>query len=893
MSAIHGVLHRLRVLVDPEGYAREVEREIRFHLDREAMHRRDAGLTDDAAALAARRRFGNVTYVREEVRRMTGMDWMDRVRQNVGYAMRGLRQSPGFTAAVVLTLALGLGVNAAMFTLIDQIFVRAPAGVANPNEVRRLYASLVRPKEATGRMVISRMWYPDVRAIRRVDSTTVLGLYRDEQDSVLVKVGDASFGAQRSIADADYFRVLGVRPQLGRFFDADEDNIANPAAVAVISHAMWQRVFAGNPRVVGSVFYVKYRPITVIGVAADGFRGIDMSRVDFWIPFGNAGSGTVAKSPWYDAMHGYLSVVTRFKDAASEQRFLDIASRTASGVKIAFMGDSIGEIRSGPIQASLGPGVQGKEGAISIRLAGVALIVLLITLANVSNLLLVRATRREREIAIRRALGVTRRRLFEQLLTESVLLAIVGGVIALLLAIWAGSALRALLLPEVRWPTGVLDMRVAVFAAVAALLTGICLGLAPAIHAWRPDLIASLRTGGKSGTYRRSTLRTGLLVAQAALSVVLLVGGGLFVRSLRNVESVDVGFDFYRVNWVRIVADTGSLKTNIVEAMPALLERIARIPGVESVAAADAGPMLGERGTMATLPGHDSLPKVFGTRFPAQRLVTPGYFRTIGQRILTGREFIAGDPPSMIVSREMAEAYWPGESPLGKCIIVGEKTAPCRPVIGVTVTTNRMAILKDLDRIGQMYTNARTSLEADLPSSILVRTSEGSRARVAALLSAEVKRLVPRAMVVQLRTLDQVHDYELRPWRLGATLFTAMGVLALIVASVGVYSVIAYATSQRTNEMGIRIALGAKLTDIARLVVGDGLRTVAVGIVVGVVLAIAAGKLVASLLYGISPRDPVIMASAAVILALIGMVACVIPAIRAARVDPVSALRAD
>jgi predicted permease len=893
VSAIRGLAHRLRVLIDPDGYAREVEREIRFHLDREAMQKRGTGLDAQDADAAARRQFGNVTYIREEVRRMTGMDWIDRIRQNVTYALRGLRQARGFTTAVVLTLALGLGVNAAMFSLLDQVFVRPPAGVAQPKEVRRLYAALVRPKEATGRMVIGRMWYPDVREMRRVDTSAVLGMYRDEQDSVLAKVGDASFGAQRSIADAAYFRVLGIRPQLGRFFDAAEDNIANPAPVAVISHAMWQRVFGGDSSVVGKVFSVKYRPITVIGVAQEGFTGIDLSRVDFWMPFGNAGSGMVVKSPWYDSMQGYVSVVTRFKDAATERRFLDVASRAAAATKVVFMGDSIGEIHSGPIQASLGPGTPDKEVAISVRLAGVALIVLLITLANVSNLLLVRATRREREIAIRRALGVTRRRLFEQLLTESVLLAILGGAVALLFAIWAGSALRALLLPEVRWPSGVLDLRVAAFAGIASLIAGICLGLVPAIHVWRPDLLASLRTGGRSGVYRRSSLRTGLLIAQAALSVVLLVGSGLFVRSLRNVQAVDVGFDFYSVNTVRIVADTGSLRASIVEAMPVLLETIAAIPGVEGVAAADAGPMLGERFSAASLPGHDSLPKVFGQRHPTQRVVTPGYFRTIGQRLIAGREFIAGDPASVIVSKEIADAYWPGEVPLGKCIILGEKTAPCRPVIGVTVRTNRLAILKDVDPTGQLYTNVRSSPAAEMPGTIIVRTSESSRARVATLVSAEVKRLIPRATVVQLRTLAQLHDSEIRPWRLGATLFTAMGVLALIVASVGVYSVIAYTASLRTSEMGIRIALGAKLADITRLVIGEGLRTVAIGVVVGIGLALAGGKLVSSLLYGISPRDPVIITVAAITLGLIGIVACLIPAARAARVDPVTALRAD
>jgi predicted permease len=809
------------------------------------------------------------------------------LKQDFSYAARGLRQSPGFTAAVVLTLGLGLGVNAAMFTFLDRVFVKPPAGVVSPHEIRRLYAGLYRKDEPNARWFVPYLWYPQIREIRRaVDSTTVLGLFENHTDSASVTAGETTTWLQRGVATTDYFRVLGVRPALGRFFDADEDNIANPASVAIISHAMWQRAFHGDSAVVGKTFRIKYRPMTVVGVTARGFSGIDLSRTDFWVPIGNAGSGSVRGGAWYDSYRGDFSIVTRFTNAAAEQHFIDVASRAAPGAKVQFFGDSTAEVKSGPIQASVGPGKAAKEESIAVRLGGVAVIVLLITLANVSNLLLVRATRREREIAIRRALGVSRARLFEQLLTESLLLAVIGGGVALVLAFWVGAALRGLLLPEVKWATGVLDLRVVGFAGAAAIVTGIIVGLVPAVHAWKPDLLATLRAGGKSGAYRKSHLRNGLLVAQAALSVVLLVGSGLFVRSLRNVRSIDLGFDFERTHVLRVVADTGSLSKDMTTAMPALLERLAAIPGVESVAAASSGPMLGESFVQLTLPGHDSLPRVYGQRGAAQKVVTPGYFRAVGQRLVLGRDFVKGDAPSVIVSEPMAKAYWPGESPLGKCLILGDKTAPCFPVIGVVAPTNRFQIVED-EPVAQYYVTGPAT------PTLIMRVQPDRRDAIATMVTTEVRRLVPRAIVIRVRSIEEILGSYLRPWKLGATLFTAMGVLALIVAGIGVYSVIAYATSQRANEMGIRIALGARVQDIARLVVGGGLQVIGIGILVGVGLAYAGGKLVGSLLYGISPRDPLVMTMAALILGLIGVAACMIPALRASRVDPVASLRAD
>lgn len=884
---LRGLLHRLRVLIAPASYAREVDEEIRLHLELDAMQARTAGLSAADAESLARKQFGNVTYVREEVRRMSGMELIDRVRQDLGYALRGLGRTPGFTLAVVLTLGLGLGVNAAMFTFLDRVFVKPPAALVRPDEVRRIYADM-QLRDEPDRIASSVFRYPHIREIARsVDSTTRIGVFTSFRDSVSITAGSRVVSARRTLANTAYFTVLGIRPLLGRYFDALEDRIETPASVAVISHSLWKRAFDSDPRAIGSVIRVRNRPITVVGVAGEGFAGIDLDRSDLWMPISHYNTDPPATPAWYDSYRNNFALVMRFENAAAEQRFVDVATRVYQKVRIPRYGfDTTGHLRTGPILAAVGPERKDKEISISLRLGGVALIVLLISIANVSNLLLLRTTRRGREIAIRRALGVSRWRLLGQLVTESMVLAALSGVVSIVLTVWAGSALRGLLLPRVSWSTGVVDLRAVGFAAMAALIVGMVVGLAPAFQAWRPDVIASLKAGSKSGAYRRSRLRSALLVAQAALSVVLLVGAGLFVRSLRNVEAIDLGYDAARILTATATAENRDFSSEVSAVMPALLQRIAAIDGVESVASASVGPMRGHGVEPHSLPGRDSLPKVGGERGASFINVSAAYFRASGMRVLEGRTFSDADPSGLVVGEALAKAWWPTESAVGKCITTGQKTGPCVPVIGVVESVHSMGLFRG--QMAQYYVSRPGDREV-----VVIRAEPALHARISKVVSDEMQRLVPQAEQIRMRSLMTDLEPEFRPWRLGATLFTAMGLLSLLVASIGMYSVIAYAVSQRTNEMGIRIAMGAQMADIARLVIGDGLRTVAIGIGLGVVLSIAGGKLVASVLYDISPRDPWVIGAAALALGVIGLAASIIPGLRAARVNPVTALRVD
>jgi predicted permease len=818
---------------------------------------------------------------------MRAIEFTDRIRQNTGYALRGFARTPGFTIAVILTLGLGLGVNAAMFTFLDKVFVQPPAGVAKPAEVRRLYASIVRPDEPSGRLAIPSLLYPQIREIARNDPAVQIGVFTADHDSIAISVGAADIPVRQAFANAGYFRTLGVEPARGRLFDAGEDRVETPASVAMISHSLWQRAFNGDPRAIGSAVRIKDRVITIIGVTPEGFSGTDLDRAELWLPIGNYNTGPPGTVPWYDSYNSAFDVIARFTTPAAEARFLDAASRTVRPLKIASWGASTAEIRTGPLLSALGPAAKGKEVSISLRLGGVALIVLLIAVANVSNLLLVRATRREREIAIRRALGVSRGRLFEQLFTESLLLALMGGAAALALSLWAGAAIRRLLVPDVNWSGGAFDLRTAAFAIGVAIVAGLVMGLVPAIHTWRPDVISTLKSGGRSAGARRSPLRTALLVAQAALAVVLLVGAGLFVSSLRNVLNIDIGYDIDHTLVARASSDKRGLPQLMDAAMPAILERLSHIDGVESVAAVSNGPLEGYSMVSVFLPGRDSLPKIAGNANVDFIAVSPGYFRTVGQRVLAGRDFSPADAPSIVVGDQMAKAYWPGQSAVGQCMSLGERGSACVPVIGVVSDVHQGEVVNEKP-------SARYYVNSGAPRpSVVLRAPPEKHAAIARLVTAEIRRLVPQAEVVRVRSISARLEPELRPWRLGATLFTAMGVLALVVAAIGVYSVIAYAVSQRTNEMGIRVALGAQVMDIARLVAGEGLRVVGAGIVVGLALSVALGRLVASLLFGISASDPVVLGGAAFVLAAIGLVASVIPGLRAARVNPASALRAD
>jgi predicted permease len=562
----------------------------------------------------------------------------------------------------------------------------------------------------------------------------------------------------------------------------------------------------------------------------------------------------------------------------------------------------------GPIQAALGPAIPARpEVAITTRLLGVALIVLLIACANVANLMLSRGNARRREIAVRLALGVSRGRLVMQLLTEGAVLAVAAAGVAVLVGAWGAFALRRSVLPPNDVGGGWLDWRMAGAALGLALTTGLIAGLIPALRASRPDLASSLKAGARAGIgVEHAAFRVSLVLVQASLSVVLLVGAGLFVRSYASARAIDVGFDSDRLIYATVYfADPKGHyvayydRSHMVEVSSGLRQVAARMRGVSGVAStalADAPPMRGYMSVRLFLDGGRIAPPVNGFEATLST-ATPDYFRTAGVRIVHGRPFDAGDRMGTervaVVNEAAAKAYWPGRPPLGQCIMLNAATAPCMRVIGVTREVHLFnlvekpmanAIIPVAQQTVGMFAN---------PGYLIVRASPREIGAVTSALRRALRDEFPTAEPPWIETSASNMKHELAPWRLGATLFSVFGALALVVAAIGMYSVLAYSVSQRTHEMGVRMAVGARDTQVMSLVIREGVRVVLAGVVAGVAASLVLGKLVSSMLYETSPHDPVVLAGVAVLLTAVSVVASAVPAWRASRTDPVIALRAD
>jgi predicted permease len=479
-------------------------------------------------------------------------------------------------------------------------------------------------------------------------------------------------------------------------------------------------------------------------------------------------------------------------------------------------------------------------------------------------------------------------------LAESVIVAVAAGVAALLVAGWAGTLLRRLLFPSVHWASGVLDWRVAAFTVLVTLVTGVATGLGAAIRASGTDIVHALRSGAREGGVGASRLRGALVVTQAALSTALLVGAALFVKSLQAVRGLDLGYDVPRLVSVSVNFDGGDDKAHkaaIETGLPELASRLARVPGVERVALSNMSPMYGFAFSAVFYANGDTLPK-WSDGVPNVTRVSPEYFATVGLRLESGRGLTAADVRSggvAVVNRTLARLSWPHEEALGQCVRIGKPSAPCLTVVGVVGDGRRATVIEE--PIRQVYLPASHTGD-DSPSYALVRVVPDQAARVELVARQEVAHLFPGAEAGVVRLAD-VLESQYRPWELGATLFSALGLLALFVASIGVFSTLSHEVSQRRHELGIRAALGAGVGDICRLVVGHGVRVALLGTVLGIGLALAAGRLVASLLYGVAPRDPGVLVMVSVVLVFVAALASALPAWRASRVHPLEAIRSE
>jgi len=826
--------------------------------------------------------------------------WWESLLQDLRYAARGLRAKPGFTAAVVLTLGLGIGANAAMFSIVDRLLFRPPPMLKDPARTHRIYlGTTYRGKEFLGNGIqIAR--YLDLA--RWTSSFTHFA--QVARRDIAVGTGSDSREMGIGVVTADFFDFFDAPPMIGRTFTAAEDSTPYGTPVAVISYSYWQTAFGGRRDALGSTLRIGPLVYTIIGVEPAGFAGLwpDQPPVAY-IPVSSYASTMdfhMKGETWWTTYHWTWS-----QTIALRKPGVSLAAADAD-LTSAYRRSYAAEVASDPGQTpidlarprALAASILSQRGPNTSQLAkvaawisGVALIVLLIACANVANLLLARALSRRREIAVRLALGIGRRRLVTQLLTESIMLGALGGAAGLLFAQAGGAFLRAAFIPKSA-PAAVLgDARTMTFAALAALAAGAFTGLAPAVQLRSVSLTSDLKSGAREGGAHKSRLRIGLLILQSALSVVLLVGAGLFVRSLSNVRSMRLGYDVEPVlvldlNMRGVVLDSA----HAVLLKEQLLADARLLPEVENASRQTSIPFWSTWSTDLHIAGIDTVEKL--GHFDLNG-VSPEYFGTMGTRIVRGRGLSeadrAGAPGAMVVSAKMARRLWPGADAIGQCVKVDSDTAPCTYVVGIAEDIKSQKLDGDDDYY--YYYLSIAQFHPDI-GGLFLRT-RGPAAKVAESIRRRLQTDMPGASYLTVTPFSEIIGNETQSWSLGASMFSAFGILALALAGIGLFGVISYNVAQRTHELGVRVALGAQVGDLVRLVVGEGLKLGTLGIVLGAVVAFVSGRWVAPLLFRQPPHDPLIFGLVAFVLLVVTIAASFIPARRAAGVDPNRALRSD
>jgi predicted permease len=895
-------IRRLFGIASARTVGREVDDEIRFHLDARTEELMRQGLSERNAREQAQNEYGDVEQSQRELiavdRRRFGTERREEMfitfAEDLSYAARSLVRRPALLAVITLTLSFGLAANAIMFGVVDQLLLRPPSHVAEPDGVRRIYYREVHDGQVGINAVTT---YPVLTALRSATTAfTELAAHAHPSDYSLGRGPDAQNVRVQAVS-GNWFRLLGVQPVLGRTFTASEDRPPVSELVAVLGYGLWQRQFEGARNVVGRTIELQGKTFTVVGVAPRGFAGVDRQRIDAWVPISAIANESFG-SGWHNTNNNWWAeIIGRLRPDVTPE----LAVSQATGAYRAILRewnepfrDSTASVVLSSIIATRTPTGISRESRVSLLLMGVSGVVLLIACANVANLLIARTLERRREIAVRLALGVSRGRLVRMLLTETALLAFIGAMTAL--AIWLASTrlVQGVLLPGIVWSESLLNPRVFLFTLGVSVLCMLLAGLAPALQGMGIQVSDSLKASSRQIAGGRGRLRFSLLLAQAALSVVLLIGAGLSVRSLNNVASREVGIDRDRVLRVTMpLARFGFDSTQIEDVFRRGAERVGQIPGVSGVAVARLTVPMGSASARGfSVAGKE--PRDIPGGGPYNSAVTSGFFATIGATIVQGRGFTAAEEhvPSrvLVVNEAVARAYWPNESAVGKCARYGVDSL-CSEVIGVVGNVLQFSLIND-DRAIVYAPPSHPGNEDSAPKAMLLRVS-GVPASVIPAVRRELQALTPTMPFVQVLPYAALVATQLQPWRLGATMFTLFGALALVIAAVGLYSVMAYWVSQRRQEIGIRMALGAQRSDVIRLVALQSSRAVVAGLVLGGLVALIASRWLTDMLYQTSVRDPLVYGMAALVLVLAATVASIVPARRSASVDPAQVIRTE
>ncbi|HEX7312592.1 MAG TPA: ABC transporter permease [Pyrinomonadaceae bacterium] len=801
------------------------------------------------------------------------------------YGARRLARSPGFTLVAVISLALGIGANTAIFSLVNTALLR-PLPVERPGQIVSL-------ANAAGGRAFPAFSYPNYRDFRDRGADVFDGLYAYRFAPLSVSHEGTSERLWGYEVTGNYFDVLGVRAALGRVLTPDDDRLPGAHPVCVLSYEGWQRRFGADPSVVGKSLIVNGRGFTVVGVLPRGFYGTEIiAAPELWFPMSMQAEIEMGNS-WLDK-RGVENILIqgRLKPGVGQERAQATLDALALQLEREFP-----EVNEGRRVMLSPPGFFGGmfRGAV-LGFTGLLMVVvafvLLLACTNLANLLMARSAERRKEIAMRLALGASRPRLVRQLMVESMLLSLVSGVAGMLLAYWLVQ-LAVGLKPPVDVPLAIdlhLDYRVMAFTCVVSLLTGVLFGLLPAWQATKVDLLPALRDETASGGFRRSRLKSVLIVLQIALSLVLLVGGGLMLRALQRAQTLDLGFE--PKNAVEVSFDLrlqGYDEARGRDFQKRLLERVRALPGVRAAGLVD----------LAPVDLHFSRDSVFvegqvrERDAKAPRAMTsragPGYLQAMSTRLVRGRDFDERDdekaPQVALVNETFARRFWPGEEPLGRRFRLGGPGAPPTEVVGV-IGDGKYAGLNEEPQayvvrpLAQVYTGMNT----------LILRTDGDARELLAAVRKEARQLDPH-LPVSGKSLEERLAMPLLPIRVAAVLLGGFGLLALLLAAVGIYGVMSHAVSRRTREIGIRVALGARGSNVLRLVLGQGMAPVLVGVALGLLAALGLARLAGSLLFGVSASDPLTYVGVAALLTGVALLACYVPARRATKIDPMAALR--
>jgi len=906
MKMLRTIWLKFRSLWQRPAVKREIDEELRFHLEQRTAENLAAGMSPEVAAREARKRFGNVQSIREECREVRGASLGEPTLQDVRFGLRMLRKNPGFTVAAVLTLALGVGVNSALFSVIYAVLLE-PLPYPDPGRLVQVQSTISAPGKPAE--IVPTWAYPRFELLR--DHNRIFAQIAACDSRTLTVTGmDRSERVEAELASASYLPLLGVRAVLGRVFLPEEDLKGASQPVVVISEGYWQRRFGGDPGVIGRTLRANQTPLTVVGVLRAGFKG-QSGATEMWVPITMTptleGDPSRLERP-FTMWHRVLARLQPATSLAAARASLDSLERQLESVLPVSSEKEAYGIHLVPFrEASTDPFIRRSLWVLAAAVG----FVLLIACVNVANLLLARAASREREIAIRLALGATRGQLIRQLLAESLVLAAVSGAVALLFARWAIDAMAAfqpadnfgLQSDYARLPdfgTIQLSAPALAFNFCVALGCGVIFGLFPAWQAARHSLSPALHrstdrsAGGHQGLGLRGA-RNLLVVAETALALMLLAGAGLMVQSLARLTTTRTGFDPKHLLTFRLDQPGGSSDSAKQLFFPQILERVGAIPGVESACLANAAPLSGtyDRSFMVVPPAANEGGRV--EAFIGVHLASQEFLHTLRVPLSRGRWFTDQDRPDTplvaVINETAARRYWSGRDPVGQQTDLSPALGPgfsAVEVVGVIGDVKYDTMAAEMG--ANVYLSYRQS---GYPGYYVNLRTAGDPLAVVAAVRMAVAAVSAEAPVYDLMTMEQRIANSTYRTEFNTLLLLAFAALAVVLAAVGLYGVVAYSVTQHTREIGIRMALGARPADVLRLIVTQGMRLVLLGGLIGLVGALALTRLMRSLLFGVSPSDPLTFVVILVMLTGVALVACWLPARRAARVNPMVALRSE